>query len=185
MPLGRLLRAFLEPAPDPRGTASAAGSPQPDLLGGVRDALETVTAARDQLTARTEQLRERLASLEAEAREALAGGAGDVARRLLARRQLVASELELLQRQLAATSDEAERLGIVEQRLMARIDVLTTRRQLLEARQDAAAIQIRVSEALAGLSDEVGGVDDLTATAERRAEELEARAAALEELLDL
>jgi phage shock protein A len=185
MPLGRLLRAFLESAPDPRGTVSEARSLQPELLGGVRDALETVAAARDQLAARAEQLRERLASLEGEAREALAGGAGDVARRLLVRRQLVASELELLQRQLAATSDEAERLGIVEQRLTARIDVLTTRRQLLEARQDAAAIQIRVSEALAGLSDEVGGVDDLPAAAERRAEELEARAAALDELLDL
>ena len=71
MPLGRLLRAFLEPAPDPRGTASTAGSPRPELLGGVRDALETVAAARDQLAARAEQLRERLASLRFEAREAL------------------------------------------------------------------------------------------------------------------
>jgi phage shock protein A len=146
--------------------------------------METIASARDQLAGRAAQLCERLESLEAEAREALAGGSDDLARRILARRQIVASELELLQRQLGATNDEVDRLALVEQQLVARVEVLATRERLLEARQDAATIRIRVGEALAGLSDELDVGQDADTGAERRAEELEARAAALDELLD-
>jgi phage shock protein A len=99
------------------------------------------------------------------------------------RRQLVASELELLQRQLRATNDEVERLALVEQQLATRIEVLTTRERVLEARQGAAAIRVRVGEALAGLSEEAS-VEGIPVGAESRANELEARAAALDELLD-
>jgi phage shock protein A len=178
----RLLRAFLEPAPDPRRMERAAGSIQPQLLGGVRAALEEIAESRDQLAARIVQLRERLESLEAEAREALAGGGRDLARNVLARRQVVATELELLEHQLRATNDEVQRLALVEQQLASRIDVLTTRERLIEARRGTAAIQVRVGEALVGLSDEAAA---LPVSAERRAEELEARAAALDELLEV
>jgi phage shock protein A len=184
MALGQLLRAFLAPAPDPRAAASTAASSRPDALGIVRNAMESVVAARDQLAGRAGQLRERLEGLEAEAREALAGGGDDLARRILARRQIVASELELLQRQLRTANDEVARLALVEQQLTARADALATRERLLEARQDAATIRIRVGEALVGLSDEVDVGRDAPEDAERRAEELEARAAALDELLD-
>ena len=183
MPLWQLFRTFLAAAPDPRLTARSTGDALPEVLGGARAALDTVAAARDRLAARVVQVRERLEGLEAEAREALAGGSRDAARRSLARRQLVASELELLERQLHATNDEVERLALVEQQLATRIEVLTTRERLLEARQDAAAIRIRVGEALAGLSNDAGD-DGVAASDERRAEELEARAAALDELLD-
>jgi phage shock protein A len=182
MQLGRLVQAILAPAPDPRPMERTGGNLRPQLLGGVRDALERLEESRDQLGTRIIELRARLEDLEAEAREALAGGSRDVARHLLARRQIVASELELLERQLRATDDEVQRLALVEQQLSARIDVLTSRQRLIEARQGAAVIQVRVGEALAGLSDDIG---EGPALPERRAEELEARAAALEELLRL
>jgi phage shock protein A len=184
MAFRRLLQAFLAPAPDPRRLDRTAGSLQPQLLGGVRDALERIAESRDQLVARISQLRRRLEDREAEAREALAVGNRDLARHLLARRQLVASDLELLERQLRVTNDEVQRLALVEQQLAARVDLLSTRERLIEARHGAAAIRVRVGEALAGFSDEA--LDDPTtaASAERRTEELEARAAALDELLE-
>jgi phage shock protein A len=183
MPLGRLLHAFLAPAPDPRDMERAAGSLQPQLLGGVREALGRIAESRDDLALRVVQLRGRLEDLDAEAREALAGGSRDLARHVVARRQIVTSELELLERQLRATNDEVQRLALVEQQLAARIDVLTARRRLMEAREGAAAIQVRVGEALAGLSDDSGRASTATSMTERRTEELEARAAALDELL--
>jgi phage shock protein A len=177
------MQAFLAPAPDPRRMERTAASLQPQLLGGVREALERIAESRDQLASRILQLRERLEGLEAEARDAVAEGSGDLARHVLARKQIVASELELLERHLRATNDEVQRLALVEQQIAARIELLTTRERLLEARQDAATIQVRVGEALAGLSDEGDDVGWVHALAERRTEELEARAAALDELL--
>jgi phage shock protein A len=151
------------------------------MLGGVRDALERIAESRDQLAVRIEQLRGRFDGLDSEAREAVADGRRDLARHILARRQIVASELELLEGQHRATDDEVQRLTLVEQQLAVRIDVLTMRRRTIEARHGAAAIRVRVGEALAGLSDEA--VPSVVGGAERRVEELEARAAALDELL--
>jgi phage shock protein A len=56
---------------------------------------------------------------------------------------------------------------------------------MIEARQSAAAIEVRVGEALTGISAEIADLAPELACADRRAEELEARAAAIDELLGL
>jgi phage shock protein A len=183
MELGRFLREFMAPAPDPRRTSRSGQSVGPSALDGVRAALEAIAEARSQLAARTVQIRERLPHLEDEAREALAAGRDDLARYALERRQVAAGELELLERQLAAADLEAERLEVTEQQLAARIDALVARERILEARRNAAEIRVQVSEALAGISDDVGRVVPDLFRAEQHAEDLEARAAAIDCLL--
>jgi phage shock protein A len=185
MALGRLLREFMAPAPDPRRTYRHVESLEPELLGNVRAALSTIAASRDQLDARTTQIRQRLPRFEDEARQALAEGRKDVARQVLERRQIAARELELLEKQLRAADLEAERLALVEQRLAARIEAFLARERMVEARQSAAEVQVRVGEALAGISEEIAELGPELARAEDHAEELEARAAAIDRLLDV
>lgn len=83
-------------------------------------------------------------------------------------------------RQLAEADVESERLHAVERRL----EELLSRRRMLEARENAAAVHVRIGEALAGISDELAALGPDLAEAEERAEELEARAAAIDALLD-
>jgi len=83
-------------------------------------------------------------------------------------------------RQLAESEVESERLRAVERRL----EAILSRRRMLEARQNAAALQVRVGEALAGISDELAALRPDLVEAEERAEALEARAAAIDRLLD-
>jgi phage shock protein A len=180
MTLRRLLRDFMAPAPDPRASH---GRSQASLLQDLRAALAAVTAARNQLAGRTTQLHERLRALEAEARKALVDGREDLARRTLERRRIAAAELELLERQLDAAEREAERLALTEQRLTLRVETLRAQERMLEARESAAAIEVRVGEALAGISTDVADFAPELTRAEQRAEELEARAAAIDELL--
>ena len=185
MGLDRFLREFMAPAADPREIYRDAGGLEPELLGNVRAALESIASSRSQLEARTSQIGQRLAELEEEARRALRAGRQDVARHALARRQIAAAELALLERQLHDAGLETERLRVVEQRLAARIEAFLARERMLEARQSAAEAHVRINEALAGISDEIAGLGPDLAHAEEHAEELEARAAAIDRLIDL
>jgi phage shock protein A len=69
---------------------------------------------------------------------------------------------------------EVERLG----RLASRLEALLFQQQRLESRRALADVEVRVGEALAGLSGELTDLE----LAEREVAETEARAAALEEL---
>jgi phage shock protein A len=184
MRLGRLLREFTAPAPDPRGAYRDADALGPELLDRVRAALDGVAASRGQLEARADAVRERLPQLDEHARQALRAGRQDVARQALARRQIAEAELALLERQLGEADAEAGRLALVEQQVAARIDALAARERVLEARQSAAEAQVRVNEALAGISDRLAGLGPDLAQVEERTEEVEARAAAIDRLLD-
>jgi phage shock protein A len=184
MALRRLLRMFMAPAPDPRH--SGRGEPgDASLLSEVRAALDTLADAQDRLGARTGELQVRLDHLESEARQALANGREDLARRSLEQRHSTASELELLERQLLAADRDAERLARAGQQLTARVEAISAQERMLEARRSAAAIQVQVGEALVGISAEIDDCVPELARAEQRAEELEARAAAIDHLLSL
>jgi phage shock protein A len=161
--LQRLLGRLLAPAPDPRPAYRRAESVEAALLRDLGDAFEAVAAGRNRLAA----LRERLLSV-----------AGND-------RKIVAAELELLEAQLRSAERQAERLAVVEQRLVARVESVSVQGRVLEARESVAAIHVRVGEALAGISSEIDDFAPDLARAEERAAELEARAAAIDQLLDL
>jgi len=82
------------------------------------------------------------------------------------------------------TYRDAASLGPVERRLRERLDVLAARERTLAERRSAAEAQVRVGEALAGISDEIAALGPDLARAEEEAEALEARAAAIARLLD-
>jgi phage shock protein A len=174
----------MAPAPDPRKAYPDAASLEPQLLGTVRTALANIASSRQDLEARTAHLRQRLPELEDEARRALRAGRRDVARHTLERRQIAAGELALLDEQLREAHLEADRLTVAEQQLAARIDAILARERMIEARQSVAEIQVRVGETLAGISVELAGLAPELAEAEEHAEALEARAAAIDRMLD-
>src|SRR5262249_60645420 len=64
----RVLHALVAPAPDPRLTYRDPGGLGPELLTGIRAALDRIASSRAQLEARTAELRERVALLEGQAR---------------------------------------------------------------------------------------------------------------------
>jgi phage shock protein A len=76
---------------------------------------------------------------------------------------------------------EAQRLSRTEHRLATMIETHVARERLMSVRQDAAEARVRISEALAGLSGDLDDPDALNA--EARYTELEARAAAIDELV--
>jgi phage shock protein A len=172
---------LLAPAEDPRERFPDAVDRRVELLDDLRAALRRVRASLRQLGERACELQERTVELDAQARGALAVGDRTGARDAVFLHELARAELDALTRQRNDLEAEARRLALGEQRLATLIDTYLAHERLTHMRHDAAETGVRIAEALAGLSDELGRPSLLDA--ETKIRELEARAAAIDELV--
>jgi phage shock protein A len=122
--------------------------------------------------------------LEEQAKRALAAEREDLARFVLQRKQTVIAELDGLEQQLAEVSEEERRLILAEQQIAARIEDFRTRRQTVSARYTAAEAQVRMKEALSGVTGELGELSMALGRAEEKTQRMLARASAIDSLID-
>jgi phage shock protein A len=177
-------RALLAPAPDPRQPLADAVVRQRDLLRRVRRARIDLATARRQIESRVFPMLETTRALEERGRQSLMAGREDLARLALERRWSVARELGALEDQARELGQDEERLALVEERLASWITAFDARQQTLAARTSAADAQARIAEELADVSSGLGGIGPALDEAERRAERSQARAAAIERLVE-
>ena len=173
----------LAPAPDPRVTHLTSHQKQRALLQEVARAGREVGAAKVRLRATAEDVKAKLPAMEEQARRELDAGHEQMARLALQRRQMVIKELVTLERQLAEVEKEESALGIIEQRLAGQIEAFAARQEVIRARYSAAEAQVRISEAMTGVSRDFA---DLAATlhrAEQTTEDMQARATAIDQLV--
>ena len=188
--IAKLTRLFREgasvalaPAPDPRVTHKTTHQRQRALLDQVAAAGRDVAVAKKRLEAAADGVRAKLPAMADQAREELRAGREATARLALQRRQVVMNELATLERQLAEVEREGIALALVEQRLSGQIEAFSARQQVIRARFSAAEAQVRINEAMTGVTNDLA---DLTATlrhAERTTEEMQARATAIDRLV--
>jgi phage shock protein A len=190
-PFGRLSKrvkksmdSLLSPAEDPRQTYASTFEKQRGLLVKVRSALLEVGQAKSRLETKATETRAKLPQLEDLAREALREGREDLARLRLQRRQLAGIELQGLEKQLLEIEREEHRLSLTEQRLSSQLAAFYTRQELIAARYSAAEAQVHIGEALSGVSSELADLSQAMAQAERKSEQMQARAAAIDRLVD-
>jgi phage shock protein A len=173
----------LAPAPDPRQTHLTSHQRQRSLLDQVAAAGREVTAAKERLQATADAVRARLPAMEDQAREDLRAGRESAARLTLQRRQVVISELETLERQLAEVEKEEVALSMIEQRLSGQIEAFAARQEVIRARFSAAEAQVRINEAMTGVANDFADLTTTLQHAERTTEEMRARATAIDRLV--
>ncbi len=178
------LDALLSSAEDPREMFAVAHRRQRDLLDNVRRALATVRASREQLERNSEEAQGRLPQLEVRARQALVAGREDQARFALQLRQVVVEENRDLEAQIAQMEKEERDLSLVEHRLATQIETFFARQEALAARYSSASAQVRIREALGGVSEELAGLDSALERAEETTENMQARVSAIDQLVE-
>lgn len=186
---GRLTRflkssvdALLAPAEDPRTIYADPAQQQRQLLLQLGGARQRLRVSRERLEAQRIEAVEHARGLQVQARHALIAEREDLARFALHRQRIIHDEIVHLDRQVTALQREETHLSVVEQRLRAQIESLRSREQMAEARRTAAEAQVAVGEVLSGAGVATNDTD-LVARIERDAEEMEARARAIEELM--
>ena len=179
------LETLLEPAEDPRKTFTSPQQRQGELLTRVREALERNAALRKRLDNRIAQLQTKIPQLEEVARQAIAANRDDLARLALQQRQLASLELKSLETNTQEVQLEERRISILEQRLTAQIEAMRVRQEMTAVRYTAAESQVMVNEAIQGVSRELADLGQSIEQTEQKAEDMQARAFAIEQLAEI
>jgi phage shock protein A len=173
----------LDKAEDPRETLDYSYEKQLELLQKVRRGVADVATSRKRLELQITQLEQQSAKLEGQAKAALAGGREDLAREALTRRSGLATQISDLQTQHAALADQEEKLVQASQRLQAKVESFRTKKETIKATYSAAEAQTKINEAFSGISEELGDVGLAIQRAEDKTAQMQARGAAIDELL--
>ncbi|HET7769414.1 MAG TPA: hypothetical protein VFN74_11620 [Chloroflexota bacterium] len=176
--------ALLTPAADPRQEFASAYERQLLLLQQVRRAIAALRAYKTKLVESTLLVRLKVPQLEQRAHDALAAGNEADARLALQRQAMAEGELTVLGEQFAEMGREEQRLAAIEQRIAAQIEAFATHQTLTAARSSAAQTRLRLKEDLLAVSDQLVDLSAALEDSERQARKLQARAAAVDELVE-
>lgn len=177
--------ATLDKMEDPRQVFDYAYSEQQELLRKVRAGLVEVATSKRQLEIELDKLRRGIPRTEEMARKALTNEREDLARLALQRKQTAVGEIAALEAQVVEVAEEEQRLAIAEQQLSAKVEEFRTTRHATVARYEAAEAQVKVGEALTGVSGELADLSMALGRAEEKTRRMQARASALGSLIEV
>jgi len=182
--LANALGSLMEPAENPRQSSADADPYQRQqlLLMQVHQALQDLETTRRRFMQQAATAQAQAEDLKEQAIDALNAGRDDMARPALRRRSTFVAEIAALEQHIQEILSEEERLAQLEQKLGAQIEILRARQQLAAARRTAAGAQVRIGEALYGVSDELTDVALALDQNEQETEMLQARANAITDL---
>ena len=171
-------------AEDPGAALDFAYEKQMELLQQVRAGVTQVAAARNQLELQARRLEDQLVKLEAEARQALSAGNEDAARRALELKIGVQRQLRDLDPQLALLQERQQQLTRQQQQLAEALAHFRAEKEVQKARYGAAQAMVKIGEAAAGIGTDMAEASLAVRRAHEQTKQTEARAAALEELVE-
>jgi phage shock protein A len=173
----------IDRAEDPRETLDYSYERQLEMLQQVRRGVADVGTSRKRVELQAQQLQQKGAKLQDQARQALEAGREDIAREALSRRQALTSQLQDLKGQHEQLQAEETKLSQAASRLQAKVDAFRTRKETIKATYTAAEAQTRVGEALGGISEEMSDVGLAMQRAEDKTLQMQSRAGAIDELM--
>jgi phage shock protein A len=154
-----------------------------DHLTQVRRALVSVTASRKQIELQEQQLQHSADHLQDQAKAALAVGKEDLAREALQRRATAQAQIDGMESQHQQLNEEQEKLEQTLAALQEKVNHFRTQKETLKAQYTAASAEASVNESAAGISGTLGDSGEALQRAQDKIETMQARAGALDELL--
>src|SRR5919199_2131384 len=173
----------LDRAENPNETLDYSYQKQLELLQKVRKGVADVATSRKRIELQMNQLQQQSDRLTDQAQKALGMGREDLAREALTRKSGLTTQIGDLQAQHAQLQAEEEKLVLASQRLQAKVEAFRTRKETIKATYTAAQAQTRITEAVSGISEEMGDIGLAIQRAEDKTAQMQARAGAIDELL--
>jgi phage shock protein A len=174
----------LDRAEDPRETLDYSYQKQLEMLQKARRGVADVATSRKRLELQMQKLQQTMDTKQKQAAQAVSAGRDDLAREALTQKSAAQSQLQSLQGQHDQLQAEEEKLVAGQQRLQTRVETFRTKKETIKATYTAAEAQTKIGEAFAGVSEEMGDVGMAMDRAQTKVENMQARAGAVDELLD-
>ena len=169
-------------AEDPSVTLDYSYERQREQIQKVKRGIADVVTAKKRLELQTHKLEQEDVKLEGQARQALAAGREDLARTALERKTLAQQQLQGLDQQAADLEQQQQKLTEAERRLAAKVEAFRSQKEVIKAQYSAAEAQVRIGEAATGIGEEMADTGLAIERAHEKTEQMQARAAAVEEL---
>lgn len=174
----------LDKAEDPNETLDYSYEKQVQLLQNVRRSLADMVTSKRRLQLQHDKLQTDLARLDQQAKDALAANREDLARLALQRKVAMQQQMDTLDTQVAQLETQQQKLTDAEQRLQTKIETFRSTKESIKAQYTASQAQVQISEAATGISEEMADVGLAVQRAQDKTEQMQARAAALDDLVE-
>jgi phage shock protein A len=174
--------SVLDRAEDPAQTLDYSYEKQLELLQQAKSGIVAVVTSKKRLQQQEGALRDQIAKLDGQARQALAAGNEDLSRQALTRKQAIQDELGSLDQQIADLEHQQQQLTDGEVKLQAKVEAFRTQKEVIKAQYSAADAQVQISEAATGVGEQMADVGLAMQRAVDKTENMKARADAVGEL---
>jgi phage shock protein A len=168
---------------DPRETLDDSYDQQVNLLQQVRQGLAEVATAKKRIELQGQEMGARYQRLAGQAQEAMNHGDESLARAALERRSMLEGQVAKLQEQYATLQKQMTQLTERERRLAEQVAAFRVEKETIKATYTASEAQVRANEAVAGIGSYMGEVGSSLDRARDRVAQMQARAAATDDLL--
>jgi phage shock protein A len=173
---------LLNRAENPTETLDYSYEQMLEQLQNVKRGVADVVTSKKRLELQQQKLEQNVVKLETQARQAVAANREDLARQALERKAVAQQQLQSMDGQVTQLEDQQEKLVAAQQQLETRIESFRSQKEVLKAQYSAAEAQVKVGEAATGIGQHMNDTGLAIQRAKDKTEEMQARAAAIDEL---
>src|SRR5919206_3907468 len=174
----------LDRAENPNETLDYSYEQQLQQLQNVKRGIADVTTAKKRLELQYTSMQQQVEKLDGQARDALKANREDLAREALTREAAIQGQLDSIMQQGQQLEAQQQKLVEGEKQLSARVESFRTQKEVIKAQYSAAEAQVRIGEAATGIGRNMEDVGLAVQRAKDKTEQLQARAAAVDELTE-
>jgi len=173
---------LLDRAENPEETLDYSYEQQLVQLQNVKRGIADMATAKQRLQMQATSMQEQVTKLDGEAREALQSNREDLAREALSRKAALQAQLDGITQQSQQLDAQEQKMIDGEKALEAKVEAFRTQKEVVKAQYSAAEAQVQIGEAATGIGEHMADVGLAIQRAQDKTEQMQARAAAVDEL---
>ena len=178
------MNKIMDKIEDPREVLDVSYEKQLQLLQNVKRGVAEVTTSKKRIELQKAKLQMSIDKLDSQAKEAIQANREDLARKALENKAALQAQSNTLDQQISDLNDQQQKLMAAESRLATKVESFRTKKETIKAQYSAADAQVKITESVTGISEEMADVGMAVQRAEEKTENMKARSAALDELLE-
>jgi phage shock protein A len=173
---------LLDRAENPSETLDYSYEEQLRQLQNVKRGIADVATAKKRLELQYTSMQQQVEKLDGQARDAVTANREDLAREALTRKAAIQGQLQSIMDQGQQLEAQQQKLVEGEKTLSSKVEAFRTQKEVIKAQYSAAEAQVKIGEAATGIGSSMADVGAAVERAKDKTAQLQARAAAVDEL---
>src|SRR5436853_2932779 len=176
--------AALDKAEDPGQVMDYSYGKQLEQLQNLKRSIADVVTNEKRLEMQQSQIQQQSDKLDQQAMQALQANREDLARMALQRKETLLIQINSFEQQIAQLREQETRLVTMERQISSRVEAFRTQKEMVKAQYGAAQAQVKINEAVTGISQEMSEMNLAMQRAQDKVLTMQARAEAMDTLIE-